>query len=229
MTSENQDFTEDIKKYIAVNEILQVRIADDTESPTYYSRINDITEGKLVIAWPTHRGIRLLAHRDQMLTLFIMRGEEPHEFGGLVDELDSSAKMPQITIIPGSSIIRIQRRQNFRIKSLIPIEIAGQMRDPKDGSLSAFAFQTTTYDLSAGGVAILYSKHLPEGTPVEIKIALPDGVSIIRLPCRVIYSESIPDNPALYRTGIRYLMITEKERARIVRYVYRTQLKGLHP
>jgi c-di-GMP-binding flagellar brake protein YcgR len=229
MASVNQDFTEDIKKYISINEVLQVRLADDPESPTYYSRINDIVEGKLVIAWPTHRGIRLLVHRDQMLAFCIMRGEEPHEFGGLVDELDSSAKMPQITVIPGSAIIRIQRRQNFRIKSLVPVEIAGQMRDPKDGSLSAFAIRASTYDLSAGGIAILHPKRLPEDTPVEVKIALADGDPMIKLPCRVIYSDSQADNPALYRTGMRYLAITEKERARIVRYVYRTQLKGLHP
>ena len=114
MSSVNQDFTEDIKNYISVNEILQVRIMDDAGSPTCYSRINDITEGKMVIAWPTHHGSRLIVRRDQMLTFFIMRGEVPHEFGGLVDELDTSAKLPQLTIIPGSSIIRIQRRQNFR-------------------------------------------------------------------------------------------------------------------
>ena len=30
-----------------------------------------------------------------------------------------------------------------------------------------------------------------------------------------------------YRIGIHYLYITESERARIVRFVYRTQLKGL--
>jgi c-di-GMP-binding flagellar brake protein YcgR len=103
------------------------------------------------------------------------------------------------------------------------------MRDPKDGSISVFAIQTTTYDLSAGGIAILNSKRFPEDTPVEIKLALPDGAPIIKLPCRVVYSEAPADKPALYRTGMRYLTITEKERARIVRYVYRTQLKGLHP
>ncbi len=229
MSSVIQDFTEDIKKYISINEIVQVRITEGPDSATYYSRINDLIEGKLVIAWPTHRGLRMLVHRDQMLTFCIMRGGEPHEFGGIVDELDISARLPQITIIPGSSIIRIQRRQYFRIKSLIPVEIAGQIRDPQDGSLSAFAIQTTTYDLSAGGVAILHSKHFPEETPLEIKLALPDGGPVIKLPCRVVYSEAPAGNPALHRTGMCYLAITERERARIVRYVYKTQLKGLHP
>ncbi len=227
MASANQDLTEDIKKYISINEILQVRIMDDPKSPTHFSRINDIAEGKLIIAWPTHGGTRMLAHRDQMLTFFIMRGEAPHEFSGLVDELDYTARLPQIAIIPGNSIIRIQRRQNFRIKSLIPVEIVGQLRDPKDGSLSSFAVQTTSWDLSAGGIAIRHPMRFPEETPIEIKLALPDEGPVIKLPCRVIYSEVLSDNVALHRTGVCYLTITERERARIVRYVYRTQLKGL--
>jgi c-di-GMP-binding flagellar brake protein YcgR len=229
MASVNPDFIEDIKNYIAINEILQVRIMDDPESPTCYSRISDITDGKMVIAWPTHHGNRLIVRRDQMLTFFIMRGDVPHEFGGLVDELDISARLPQITIIPGSSIIRIQRRQNFRIKALNPVDIVAQMIDPKDASSSTVAIQTTTYDLSAGGIAIIHPKRFPENTPMEIKLALPDGESNIKIPCRVVYSDALAENPSMHRSGICYLMITERERARIVRYVYRTQLKRLHP
>ncbi len=229
MASASPDFTEDIKKYVSINEILQVRIMDDPDSPTCYSRINDIVEGRLVIAWPTHRGTRMILHRDQMLTFFIMRGDEPHEFGGLVDELDPSTKLPQIKVILGNSIIRVQRRQNYRIKTMIPVEIAAQMRDPKDGSLLSFAFQTTTWDLSAGGISIRYARRIPEETPVEVKIALPDEGPIIKLPCRIIYSEALPENVSLYRTGMCYLAITERERARIVRFVYRTQLNSLRP
>src|SRR5512146_2018340 len=103
MASVYQDLSEDIHQYISINEILQVRTINDPDSRTYYSRINDIVQGKMVIAWPTHLGHRMLVHRDQMLTFFIMRQEVPHEFGGMVDELDTSAKLPQITVIPGSS------------------------------------------------------------------------------------------------------------------------------
>jgi len=227
MPSTDQTLTDDIKKYVSINETLQVRIFDDPDSPTGYSRINDIAEGRLVIAWPTHRGKRMLLHRDQMLTFFILHGEVPHEFGGLVDELDHSAKLPQIKIIPGNSIIRVQRRQNFRIKTIIPLEIAAQVRDPKEDSLSSICFQTTTWDLSAGGLSIRYARRFPEETPVEVKMALPDEGPVIKLPCRVVYSDALAENPSIYRTGMCYLAITEKERARIVRYVYRTQLKGL--
>ncbi len=229
MASVNQDFTEDIKAYISINEILQVRITDDPESATYHSRINDISEGKLVIAWPTHGGIRLLVHRDQILDFYFMREDVPHVFTGLVDEMDSSATLPQITIILSSAISRIQRRQNFRIKALIPVELVGQMKDPKDDSITGLDIQTITCDFSASGLAIRHPKRIPEDTLVEAKLKLPDNGAVIKIPCRIMYSEAPAENQTLYRTGMRYLVISESERARIVRYVYRTQLKGLRP
>jgi c-di-GMP-binding flagellar brake protein YcgR len=229
MASVNQDFTDDIKTDISINEILEVRITDDPDSATYYSRINDIIEGKLIVAWPTHRGIRLLVHRDQILDFYFLREDVPHEFSGLVDEMDGSATLPQITVILSSAITRIQRRQNFRIKSLIPVEIVGQMKDHKDELVTALDLRTITCDLSASGMAIRHAKRIPEDTVVEARLRLPDNGPAIKIPCRVMYSEAPAENQTLYRTGMRYLAISESERARIVRYVYRAQLKGLHP
>jgi c-di-GMP-binding flagellar brake protein YcgR len=224
----NQDFTDDIGTYISINELLQVRFLDDPNTATYYSRINDISEGRLIIAWPTNAGIRLLVHRDQILDFHFLRDEVPHEFTGMVDETHVDP-LPQITIIMSSAISRVQRRQNFRIKTLIPIEITGMIKDPRDDSTAVLNIKTVTSDLSASGMAIRHAKPIPEGTTLEIKLAMPDNAPVIKLPCQVMHSEAPAENQNLYRTGLRYLAISESERARIVRYVYRTQLKGLHP
>ena len=219
---------EDIKNHLTINEILQVQVPKSPDTATYYSRVNDISEGRLVVAWPTHRGIRLLVHRDQMLEFHYIHDEVPHEFAGLVDEL-SVKPLPEIIIILSSVIKRVQRRQNFRIKAMIPVEIAGMLQDPRDGSITPLNIRTDTIDLSASGMAIRYSKMIPEGSLLEIKLSLPDNTPVIKLPCCVVYSKHQGDQDTTYRTGIRYLAITEPERARLVRYVYRTQLKGLHP
>ncbi len=225
----SRDFTDSIKTFISINEILQVRVLDDPNAATHHSRINDISEGRLVIAWPTHRGIRMLVHRDQMLDFYMMKDDVPHEFSGLVDEMHPDDPLPQITIILSSAITRVQRRQNFRIKALIPVEITGTIKDPRDDSVTALNIKTVTCDLSASGMAIRFSKMVPEGSILEVKLALPDNAPVIKVPCQVMYSEIPAEHQNLYRTGLHYLAISESERARIVRYVYRTQLKGLHP
>jgi c-di-GMP-binding flagellar brake protein YcgR len=227
MNDADKDFTDDLKAFLAINELVQVQIPEDPNPATYYSRINDISEGKFLIAWPTNAGIRLAVRRDQMLNFFLVRDETPYSFTGLVDETYLEP-LPQITIIVSGAIMRVQRRQNFRIKCLIPIEIVGAIQESsREESTSVQVIRTTTFNLSASGLAILHPKRIPEGTLLEVRLELPDMGPAIKIPGRVIYSENNTANQMLYRTGIRYLVISEKERARIVRYVYRTQLKGL--
>jgi c-di-GMP-binding flagellar brake protein YcgR len=227
MENVHQDFTDDIKSFIAVNELLQVKPSDDENPVTHYSRINDIVEGRLVIAWPTNGGIRLPVHRDQILDFSFIRDGVPYAFTGLIDETGLDP-LPQITIIMSSAVIRIQRRQNYRIKCLTPVEIIGAVKDEqRDEAISPLFIQTTTYNLSASGIAIRHPQMIPEGTLVDVKLALPDGKPGIRVPARIIYSEEFAETSKVYRTGIHYLTMSERDRARIVRYVYRTQLKGL--
>ncbi len=226
MPESNNEFSEEVDIQIDVNELLQVRIEGDDTSVTYYSRVSDIAQGKLIIAWPTHAGMRLLAHKDQILAFNFVRDYVPHEFSGMVDEMHSEG-LPQLTIIQSSAIARIQRRQNFRVKCMIPVEITGTQRDARTDTDIPFNLRTTTSDVSAGGVGIRCAKPIPENTLLEIKLSLPDDAPLIRIPCRVVFSDSPAENQMMYRAGVRFLAISESERARIVRYVYRTQLKGL--
>jgi c-di-GMP-binding flagellar brake protein YcgR len=229
MNEPNHNFLNELKTHININDILQVRIMDDPNPATYHSRIDDIAEGKLLIAWPTNGGIRLILHEDQILDFYFVRDGTPHMFSGLVDTTRLEP-MPQIAVILSSPVSRVQRRQNFRIKCLIPVEIIGSVReDPRSDSSSVLKVKTVSNDLSASGVSIRLAKRIPEGTSVDIKLSLPDNKPPINIPCSVIYSEYQTENQILYRTGIRYLALSESERARIVRYVYRTQLQGLHP
>ena len=228
MPSHTNDYEEEVDIQIEINEILQVRIEEDKNTVTYHSRINDKQDGKLIIAWPTHAGMRLLAHRDQNLAFNFVRDNIPHQFSGMVDHL-SPEGLPQLTIIQSSAITRIQRRQNYRIKCMIPVEITGFVKDVRNDVEIPLNFRTTTSDLSAGGLAIRYSRPIPENTLLQIKLGLPDDAQVIRIPCQVVYSDSPMENQMMYRMGVQFLAISESERARIVRYVYRTQLKGLHP
>jgi c-di-GMP-binding flagellar brake protein YcgR len=220
--------TEDNKKIKpTINELLQVQLQDDPNPSTYRSRIENIVEEKLLTSWPTSAGIRMPVHADQMLNFSLVRGVNAYAFTGLVDST-TTEPLPQITVIINSEMRLIQRRQNFRIKSLIPIEFAGEViGDSSKGTTVPFFLKTNTYNISAGGVAIRSPKGIHEGTLLDAKLGLPDQEPVIKVPCRVIYNEPAPDNLKLYQNGLQFLAITEKERARIVRYVYRTQLKGL--
>jgi c-di-GMP-binding flagellar brake protein YcgR len=230
MDKTDQNPSDNLKSLLTVNDNLQIRFPEENkDQSTYYSRINDISEGKLVIAWPTGHGIRLITYADQMLDFYFIRDGTPYSFSGLVDET-SLEPLPQITVIISSAISPVQRRQNFRIKCLLPVEIIGNIKEnARDEAATPLDIKTTSYDLSASGISIRHAKRIPEESLLTIKISLPDDGPVINIPGSVIYSEYLSENKVLYRTGIRYLAISEKERARIVRFVYRKQLQGLHP
>jgi c-di-GMP-binding flagellar brake protein YcgR len=227
MNSVHQDFTDDIRSSMGINDLLQVEIVDDPNPAVYQSRIEDIIEGKLVIAWPTSGGLRLLLHRDQILKFSFVRDGVPYAFRGLVDNTNPKPS-PQITVILSSAVVRIQQRQDFRIKCAIPVEIVGTFEeDVWDAAPLMQVFRTKTLDLSAGGMAIQNAKPIPENTLLDVRIALPDDESAIRVTCRVVYCKHLIDTLMQYRIGMHFLELGESERARIVRFVYRTQLKGL--
>jgi c-di-GMP-binding flagellar brake protein YcgR len=212
---------------LTINELLQVQLQDDPNPSTYRCRIDDIVDGKLHASWPTSAGIRMPVHADQMLSFSLVREGGVYAFTGLVDSTKTEP-LPLIIVIINSEIHRIQRRQNFRIRSAIPIELTGEIKGSsiKDANIPAF-LKTNTFNISAGGLAIRSPKGFPEGSILETKIGLPDHEPMIKAPCRVMYNEPAMDNGKLQQTGMQFLAISEKERARIVRYIYRAQLKSM--
>jgi c-di-GMP-binding flagellar brake protein YcgR len=227
MENAGKQSSDEMNLRLAINELLQIQLQNDPSPSTYRSRIENIVDQKLLVSWPTSSGIRMPIHADQMLNLSLVREGNAYAFTGLVDRTVTDP-LPQIIVIVNSEIHRIQRRQNFRIKSLIPIEISGEVKgsSENDAMLPLF-FKTTTYNISAGGVAVRSPKGVPEGSILESKLALPDQEPIIKAPCRVIYNEPAIDNPRLQQSGMKFLVISEKEKARMVRFIYRTQLKGM--
>lgn len=210
---------------ISVNELLQICAANDSDGAAYYSRVQEALGERLVISWPTREGLRLMIRKDQALDCCVVRDGVPYEFTGTVCETQAGPP-PLVTLVRAGGITKVQRRQDFRMKCLIPVEVSGSFRDPRDGSETTLSLRIVTSDLSAGGMVICHQNLIPDDCVVEVKLGLPDGGSPVRAACRVVHSEGA-EKPNFYRTGLLFLSLAESERARIVRYIYREQLKGV--
>ncbi len=215
---------------VEVNELLQVRMPG--EKAAHYSRVNDALEDTIVVAWPTSRGIRMPLRIEQVVELSFVRDGVSYGFTGLIQATNPDSP-PQVRVRVNSDIKKIQRRQNFRIKCFMPVEITGtiSMETTESGERTSqgLYIKTSTYDLSAGGLSILHTIRVPEESIIEVKLGLPDGGPEIRTPGRITYAERATGNGSLYQMGIDCFASTEWERARIIRYLYRIQLKSLRP
>jgi len=213
---------------LTVNELLRVQLPDDPNSDNYYSRIENIEGKMLSVTLPTdNRGAPLPIHPDMMLSFSLVRDGNAYAFNGLVDKVPDRP-LPVVTIIVSSAIERIQRRQDFRVKCLIPVEIIAALPEvSSELKPTVLRLKTSTYDLSASGVSLRISMSIPVGTFPLIILSLPDEGSRIRVSCRVVHCFAAPDNTGRFHIGIQFMNLEENNRARIVRFVYRSQLKGI--
>ena len=212
---------------LMINELLQVQEPDDENPGIYRSRVEDIVEEKLLVAWPSDGGIRMPVHLDQMLGFSLVRDSNAYFFNGMVDGVVENP-LPLVTVIISSAIQRVQRRQDFRVKCLIPVEIIGVLPTSSNAFRPVtLRLKTHATDLSASGVSISSEVAIPTNIMPEIRISLQDGRPLIKTSCRVTHCCATPGNPSTYHSGIQFLDINEKDKARIVRFVYRTQLQGL--
>lgn len=214
--------------FVSVDDLLQVTVPDDPNSATYHSRVKDITEGQIIIAWPTHRRMRLPAKKNQRLSFSYLHNKIPYAFDGVVGERRDHP-IPEVAIHSVGPVEKTQRRQNFRVKCLIPVEITGTPDAPAgdDPSKNILFIKTVTVDLSAGGIGVHLPKDSSEGTLVDIKLSLPDQEPAIKIRCRIAYTRQLPENVAMFHWGLQFLAISEREQARVRRYCQRQQLQRL--
>ncbi len=199
---------------------------DAPDSLTYLSRVNDLVGGAVVIAWPTDRGVRLPIRERQRLWVSFVRQDAAYAFSGVVEGREQHP-IPQLSVRPTAEPERIQRRQYFRVRTAVAVELFGNRPDASPGQPdSAIHLRTHTHDLSGSGIGIRGGAPIPEGTTLEIKLTLPAELPVIKIVARVVHSEAVAGSPLerpTYHTGIYFLSIAEQDRSRIIRHVFRVQ------
>ncbi len=209
-----------------INDLLQVKDPNDPDAPSSMSRVDDIVDGKLLIGWPSEGGVFVPIHVNQSLTISFVKDDAIYTFTGIVEEA-TRAQVHRLTVRPASSAERIQRRQFFRAKVVIPVEFVLQNPPAGDGDSKpqTLCFKATTYDISGSGLSIRYKSSFPSGSLLEAKFALPGESTTIKVVCQVVHCTNLSaaTEEALYHIGIRFLAINESNRTRIVRHVFKAQ------
>ena len=108
-----------------------------------------------------------------------------------------------------------ERRKYARLKAAVEVKylVIG-----KPG-----AIQTSSKNISAGGLCILTEEQLASETPLQLEIKLPDVKDCIRSLGRVIWQkrfEAAGESPRVYfNTGIEFTGISDFDRFNLNRYV----------
>jgi c-di-GMP-binding flagellar brake protein YcgR len=208
---------------VQVNDILQIRTTDDQESLPLNSRVEDVLPDVLVIAWPVERGRPAPVRLGQQVSLSFVRGGLAYVFAGAIKE-QGQQPIPYLKIRPLGPPQKVQRRDYFRVKMALDLELAGVVGYPASRE-AALYLNTHTYDLSGGGMSIRTEKSIPPGSMVEAKLNLPDNLPPMKLTVRIVSSIPIlgTDGRPLTHTGMSFRGMKESERRRLIRFLTQAQ------
>jgi c-di-GMP-binding flagellar brake protein YcgR len=212
---------------LSIHDLVEISVPEDEAAPLYSSRVEEIVDGEVTLAWPSREGTPAPLDKDQVLVICFTRRETAYNVHAMITEL-ISGDSPRITVHPVGATHQLQRREYCRVRSLVPIQLRGVVRKGDDaGKLTHIL--THTFDISGAGLSIHQSFPLSAGDVFQARICLAARKPPVNVQTRVVHCERISSERArpVYRVALTYVDIEESQRRAIVRHVFDVQRSSL--
>jgi len=182
----------------------------------FFSRIEDVREGFALITPPFRKGYYLPPRIGRIMVARVVWAKVPYLFDTTLLSYISE-QIPLWEISTPKNIHKIQLREDVRLDIGLPVKL--EVLDSDDEKK---IIKTLTRDFSAGGMQVVLSKALEEGTKIGISIALGDKF-IFETKGQVV--RLIPPMPPLdkYFAGIKFDEVDEPTKRKILRYIFSKQ------
>ena len=221
---------------IGLNCTLEIDSDEAAEGEGFKSRIEDLQEDTVVVAWPTRRGqnvpisaggmvyltVPISDSRGQALpTLYLDAEVIARSPGGLESVATITARV--------LAVGRQQSRAHFRLYiSLQPTDCVMWFRsfgtDEAEGYWKPINASVT--DLSGGGVGMQSDELVPEGSRVRVRFPYPMGSGEFLLEVRVAKCiTTTAGGRTRYKLGTQFDQIDRGQRERLLRCIHRYQVE----
>lgn len=210
---------------IRIGELLKIhpqtsmKIKDYTR--VYKVRVEDISDDTITISAPISNGTIVPMRRGMRLILGISK--EDALYGFYTEIVDRrGGQVPVLIVKRSPTSRRIQRRRYVRINGEIPIEIkVVKWPDPAKPVPKVGPNAIQEKNISGGGMLIVTQLSFLRGTVFQIIMELPTGRVKVMGEVRRVQKN---DETEEYETGIAFLDLNEKDRDKVVKYVYNRQI-----
>lgn len=198
-------------------------------SRVYATRIEDIDEDTITIGAPIEKGSVIPLRKGLKLILGVPKDDALYGFYAEVVER-KPGYIPLIVLKKASLSRRIQRRKYVRISSAVSSEvkvlylpsIAGEQKNKLVPPFKITKNDLKEKNISAGGMLMVCEKEIPKGTMLKIVLNLPDGVLETRAEVVRVTKDK---ERAEFEVGTKFLNIDEKEKNRLLKYIYKRQVE----
>lgn len=175
----------------------------------------------MVIAMPMSKGYPVLIQCGQNFIAKLVSDGKVYQFSSTL--LHKVAyPLPVWEISLPKEWTKIQQRAFVRIHTTIPTKL--KIFDPTSLQFSE-PISVLSRDLSGGGMQIVNKNSLEQGTKVQVEIELPES-GTLTFNGQVVRSDQPQMNHSIYWVGIKFQDMSERERSKIIRYIFRKQLEN---
>jgi len=215
-----------------VNSNIEIEIKHGVYQGTYHSRIEEIKDDVLEIAIPSKQGRLLPLPAGTWFIGRIMQGGSMFIFKSVIQHVSLQQNVPMWAIRRPQNVEKIQRREFVRIDVRLPVfvkihvenenflVIEGKKYFAKE--LENKEWEASTKDISGSGAKIITKFNIPEETVVSLNFQLPDIGTFITQ-AKIRRSELVNPDLGIYWIGVRFIGLTERDRDKIVRFIFRKQ------
>lgn len=170
---------------------------------------------------PFYEGKVVPVHSGAIMDVIFSKGNETYSFQAQAIGREYQNNIAILKIKPVSLIERIERRSFFRMSCTLEAEYRIIEAFPIDDTGQDPFIKTITRDISGGGVCLITSEKLKSGTMLEVYLKLERIIRFIGVVARSM--EAREKGKIIYETGIEFKRIENRDRERIISYVFETQ------
>lgn len=206
-------------KQLEINQKLEIEVLTGSYQGNYLSKVADFRDQGIIITGLYREGAPLPIRLNQPINVYYTTDRAAYKFKSKVLKR-TNKPIPLLLIEPADSVIRIQRRDYFRLDVTGKIDVYKEVDDknyPKKIS------EARLLDISGGGVQMQLKKKIKKGE--EILIALKN----ILAPKELIKSKVVrthKENDELYNYGVQFIEIEEEQRETIIQWIFEYQRKN---
>ncbi|MFW5749590.1 MAG: flagellar brake protein [Halanaerobium sp.] len=206
-------------KQLEINQKLEIEVLTGSYQGNYLSKVADFRDQGIIITGLYREGAPLPIRLNQPINVYYTTDRAAYKFKSKVLKR-TNKPIPLLLIERADSVIRIQRRDYFRLDVTGKIDVYKEVDDknyPKKIS------EARLLDISGGGVQMQLKKKIKKGE--EILIALKN----ILAPKELIKSKVVrthKENDELYNYGVQFIEIEEEQRETIIQWIFEYQRKN---
>ena len=170
---------------------------------------------------PFSQGMIYTVHPGTKTNVYFSKGNDVYTFEAEVVDRKITEPVPMMWVKPISQIEKVERRAFFRMDCELPVRY--YVMDGDDGEEKPF-IKCCTRDISGGGICVVTGTFHEKGTNIKGYLKLEREIAFTGT---VVRANQIREKgKILYKTGIVFRQIENRDRERIIGYVFETKRKN---